>query len=155
MKKFLMAYLIISFVMGIVAWGFLLCSDSEAASFARFKMFLADISSTYYTSKSHVVYPDGKGSEAIAQLSVSPNFSWKWNDKYPHKFSVESGEVMDRFFEKEGESAKVTFLLQRPKKAATVTVVGKFSVCSSTTCVVLRDQRFQYRILGTEDLPKE
>ena len=59
MKKFLMVYLIMSFVMGIVAWGFLLCSDSEAASFVRFKMFLTDSSSTYYTSKSHVVYPVG------------------------------------------------------------------------------------------------
>jgi hypothetical protein len=154
MKRFLMVYLIMSFVVGIAGWAFLLCSDTEAADFVRSRMFLADNSGTYYTSKSYVVYPDGKGSEAITQLDVSPNSTWKWNDKYPHKFTVENGQVLDKNFEKSGEIAIVTFLLRRPKKPTTVTIVGKFGVCSSKTCVVLRDQRFQYKILSI-DLPNE
>lgn len=110
---------------------------------------------TYYDSVGYVVYPEARPSWVIVVIKITPRTGWKWNDEYPHKFIVEKyPKMLDKYFEKGAKSCKVSFLLPRPKKMTKATIVGKFSICSSIVCVVLRDQRFQYKILSTKPTKK-
>ena len=110
---------------------------------------------SYYDAVGYVVYPEAQPSWVVVAIKITPKPGWKWNNEYPHKFTVEKfSKILDRYFEKDEKSRKVSFLLLRPKKTTEITIVGKFSVCSSTTCVVLRDQRFQYKILSTKSTKK-
>ena len=109
----------------------------------------------HYDAVGYVTYPEEKPNWVIAQLMITPKTGWKWNAEYPHSFTVErSLKLLDRHFAKKEKAVTVSFLFHRPKKITMVTIVGKFSVCSSTTCVVLRDQRFQYKILSTKSTKK-
>ena len=105
------------------------------------------------------LYSDDKGDEVVVRLEVTPTAGWKWNSKYPYSFRVEieSGKpirVLGKQFKKEGRTFTVSFRLVQTNQSITVIIVGKFSVCSSGTCDVLRDQRFRYKILSTELLKR-
>ena len=108
---------------------------------------------------SAVMLSDDMGDEVAVRLEVTPKIGWKWNSKFPYSFRVEteSGKpirVLGKQFKKEGRMAIVSFRLSQPSQSITVIIVGKFSVCSSDTCDVLRDQRFRYKILSTELLKR-
>ena len=105
------------------------------------------------------LHSDDKGGEVVVRLEVTPTAGWKWNNKFPYSFRVEteSGKptrVLGQQFKREGRTFTVSFRLVQPSQSITVIIVGKFSVCSSGTCDVLRDQRFRYKILSTELLKR-
>tara|TARA_Y100000593_G_C4240048_1_gene301630 strand:+ start:107 stop:499 length:393 start_codon:yes stop_codon:yes gene_type:complete len=103
-----------------------------------------------YAADGYIIYPEEKPSQVIIQLKLKPNSGWKWNNTYPYKIFVKNSEkTLNKHFEEKDKSFVASFLLQRPKKESIVEVVANFSICSSTTCNVLRNQKFQYKILGT------
>ena len=116
----------------------------------------ASAQSTHYDAIEYIAYPESQPNWVIIAIKITPKAGWKWNDKYPHKFTA--GKILktlDSHFEKDEKTRIVSFLLLRPKQPTEVTIVGKFSVCSTTSCVVLRDQRFQYKILSTKPTKKK
>ena len=101
---------------------------------------------TYYTKTvPNVVIPPVTTTSATIQLSIKEG--WKWNDKYPNKFSVVdqgsascfSGAFLSVVVENNKVNIKTEVAAGDSQCCGELQLKAKFGLCNEKRCVILKD----------------